>query len=84
MDSDCAFFECGCIMSKVPGLLRRRERLDVAPDRHWTDEYALILLNGAHLRKGPRFGYTRASQGQRTKQVVRDAQGMAGDNVELS
>jgi hypothetical protein len=59
---DCANFMGGCMVTKVPVLLRRGRERGVVPDHPQVIGYVSILLNATGLRKGPRIGYTRARQ----------------------
>jgi len=52
----------GCMVTKVPELLRRGRERGVVPDRPEVIGYVSILLNATGLRKRPRIGYTRARQ----------------------
>jgi hypothetical protein len=49
----------GCMVTKLPELLRKKGR-GLAPDRSHFVEYVSILLNATGLRKGPGIGYTLA------------------------
>ncbi len=59
---DCANFMGGCMVPKVPELLRRRRERGVVRDRPQVTGYISILLNATGLRKRPCIGYTRAQQ----------------------
>ena len=59
---DCADFMGGCMVTKVPGLLRRRKERGDEPVHPQVIGYLSILLNATGLRKCPGIGYTRALQ----------------------
>ncbi|CAN7245625.1 hypothetical protein [Paraburkholderia terricola] len=50
------------MVTKAPGLLRRKKGRGVVPDHPQVVGNVSILLNATGLRKLPRIGYTRAGQ----------------------
>src|SRR6185437_15888522 len=60
---DCADFMDGCMVTKVPEMLREEQAWCHAwPDRPRVIGYVSILLNATGLRKSPCIGYTLARQ----------------------
>jgi hypothetical protein len=52
----------GCMVTKVPEVLRKGTKRGVVPDHPRVIGYASILLNATGLRKRPHCGYTRAAR----------------------